>query len=37
MNWLIAVIALLIALGIGYICHLFKEMEDNDDDYNYYD
>ena len=36
MNWLIAVIVLLIALGIGFICHVFEDM-DNDDDYNYYD
>jgi hypothetical protein len=36
MNWLLGVIALLIALGIGFICYVFKDM-DNDDDYNYYD
>ena len=36
MNWLIAIIALLIALGIGFICRVFRDM-DNDDDYKYYD
>ena len=36
MNWLLVVVTLLVALGIGFICYVFHDM-DNDDDYNYYD
>ena len=35
MNWLLAVIALLIAIGICYISYILKDMEENDE--NFYD
>lgn len=35
MNWILAVISLLIAIGICYISYILQDMDENDE--NFYD
>jgi hypothetical protein len=34
MNWLLAVISLLIAIGICYISYIIRDMEENDEHFD---